>query len=209
MKENDPSKIIAFRPRVRKPPQPKQGGGAVEYEEIIQVPRWVRIALYSFFALIIAYFLIAPYVTHRSSDPAYLLVALVFGLVAWMIHLFLTLKVHMTSEGITFGFYLFSKKIPYDRIVDCSVMRYNVMDFMGYGIRKGMNGITMYNIPGDQQIAVRVLVREEEDQRKEYAFSSKRPQVVCKKIQMHLYRGPTSREDKKEPRKEGTLSSNH
>jgi len=206
MRKSGDSKIIEFRPRVRKPPEQKKEGLSVEYQETIQVPRWLRWILYSFFVMIISYFLITPFATGRSNDPTYLLVALVFGLVGWMIHLFLTLKVRLTSEGITFGFYLFSKTIPYERIVDVSVMRYNIMDFMGWGIRKGMNGLTMYNLPGDQQIAVKLLVREEEDERKEYAFSSKRPQVVCKKIQMHLFQGP-SRDEKKTQKKEPLSSS--
>jgi hypothetical protein len=130
-------------------------------------------------------------------------------MVVWVIHLFFTLNITLESEGIQFGFYLFSKKIPYERIVDCSVIRYNIMDFMGWGVRKGMNGITMYNVPGDQQIAVKLLVREKDDVRKEYAFSAKRPQVVCKKLQMHVYKGPPRTERRKKEKKEGSLSSNH
>ncbi len=206
MKKEDSSKIIAFRPRIRKPSPGNQDKAEIEYEETLQVPRWVRTSLYSLFALVICYFLFSPFIKEGSSDPVFLLLALVFALVAWMLHLFLTMKITLTSEEVQFGFYLFNKKIPYGRIVDCSVIRYNIMDFLGWGVRKGTNGITMYNIPGDQQIAVKLLVREENDERKEYAFSSKRPQVVCKKLQMHLFQGPPKKE-KTTQKKEGTLSS--
>jgi len=203
------SKVIAFRPRAPKTPKPGPGAGdTIEYEETLEVPVWARWGLYAVFALVIGYFLFAPFVTHGESDPIFLLLAIVFALVAWVVHLFLTLKITLTSEGIQFGFYLFSKRIPYAQIVDCSVIRYSLLDFLGWGVRKGPTGITMYNIPGDQQIAVKILVREEDDQRKEYAFSAKRPQVICKKLQSHLAQGPQQKEKKTE-RKDGTLISSH
>jgi len=205
MHKSERSKVIAFRPRVRKPTEQKPNGDGIEYQETIEIPRRIRIALYTLFGLVILYFLISPILSQRPHDPVYLLLALVFGLVAWVVHLFLSLRVKLTSETITFGFYLFNKTIPYNQIVDCSVIRYNLLDFMGWGIRKGTDGVTLYNIPGDQRIAVKIRVREEEDQRKEYAFSSKRPQVVCRKIQTHLYQGPT-RDDKKADKKESPLS---
>jgi hypothetical protein len=43
----------------------------------------------------------------------------------------------------------------------------------------------MYNVPGDQGIAVKIVVREA-DKRVVYAFSARRPEVICKKIHSHL-----------------------
>jgi len=200
MKKQDPaSKVIAFRPRPQhqqKPPgdERQKTADSIEYEETLGVPPWVRYILYAVFALIIGYFVFAPFVSNGQGDATFLLLALVFALVAWTVHLFLTLKVTLTSDAIRFGFYLFSTKIPYKQIVDCSVIRYNLMDYLGWGVRKGPTGITMYNLPGDQQIAVKILVRDEDDQRKEYAFSAKRPQVICKKLQAHMFQGPERKE---------------
>ena len=43
----------------------------------------------------------------------------------------------------------------------------------------------MYNVPGDQGVAVKIIVREG-DKRRVYAFSARRPEVICKKIQSYL-----------------------
>ena len=86
--------------------------------------------------------------------------------------------------------YIFSKEIPYGDILDCMVIRYKWTDFIGWGIKRGPDGCTMYNVPGDQQIAVKIIVMDEESKRKEYAFSAKRPQVISKKVQTHIYDMP-------------------
>jgi len=206
MRKEDSSKIIAFRPRVRKPPPESVN---VEYEEVLEAPRWVQNTVYSLFSAVIGFFLVVPFLSgDDGSDPIYLIISLVFAMIAWVVHLFFTLKIRMDPEQIQFGFYLFAKKIPYDNIVDCSVIRYKVVDYLGWGIRKGREGITMYNVPGDQQIAVKLVVREE-DGRKEYAFSAKRPQVICKRLQIHM--GQRTEKPGGMPKKpgEGVLSRNY
>ena len=93
------------------------------------------------------------------------------------------------------------KKILYHEILDCMVIRYKMTDFMGWGVRKGHDGCTMYNVPGDQQIAVKIVVVDKERNRKEFAFSAKRPQVICKKIQAHLFEATGERNNGKDSNK--------
>ncbi len=207
MKREDSSKIIAFRPRIKKPPQDSRKETDIEYEETLRVPQWIRVTVYLVFSVIIGVFLFAPFFTQGKSDPVHLLLCLVFAVIALVVHVFLTLKIRMNAEGIRFGFYIFNKQIDYENIIDCSVVRYNIMDYLGWGVRKGREGATMYNIPGDQQIAVKLIVRDEEDGRAEYAFSAKRPQVICKKLQAHLYQKSKTADPAKN--KEGGLSSNN
>ena len=205
LKNEGSSKIIAFKPRLRKPHFEAKGNNNIEYEEILKAPKWLQVSIYSLFAFVIGFFLLHPFITHGESNLMYLILSLVLAACAWIIHLFLTLKTTLTSKGMKFGFYSFSKYIAYDEIAECSVMRYNVMDFIGWGIRKGRDGITMYNILGDQQIAVKVIVREQDGSRKTYAFSAKRPQVISQKIQSHIVQ--ESKKLKVPLKKEGKIVS--
>jgi len=201
MRKNTPSKIIPLKPRHQRAPEPREPedeAEVVEYEETIAAPPWLRMTILSVFLVIIGFFLVFPFVSEGTSDVTHLFLALVFAAILWVIEIFLSLKVTITSKGLQFGFYLFSKKIFYQEIVDCSVMRYKMTDFLGWGIRKNDEGCTLYNVPGDQRIAVRVVVVDERNDRKQYAFSAKRPQVICKKVQTHLF---GSQEEKKSPEK--------
>jgi hypothetical protein len=205
MKKNPSSKVIELKPRIRKPPPPKRDPTGIEYEEELVAPRWLRVSVYSLFIFVIAFFLFSPFIRDGEGDPMYLLLSLVLAGIVWVIHIFFTLRTTLTSEGVKFGFYSFSKFISYDDITDCSVMRYNVMDFIGLGIRKGRDGVTMYNILGDQQIAVKVMVREKDGIKKVFAFSAKRPQVICRRIQAHIT--PQAKKIKMRPKKKEKASS--
>jgi len=205
MEQKSSSKIINLKPRIRKPPPPKRDSHPVEYEESLKAPKWLRLSIYALFIFVIAFFLFSPFIRHGEGDLMYLLLSLVLAGIAWVIHIFLTLTTKMTSDGIQFGFYSFSKYIPYEDITDCSVLRYKVIDYIGWGIRKGRDGTTMYNILGDHQIAVKVMVREKDGTQKVFAFSAKRPQVICKKIQAHIT--PRAGKVKMRPRKKESASS--
>ena len=54
----------------------------------------------------------------------------------------------MANTRLQLGFYSFSKKVLYRGLLDCSVNRYNMTDFLGWGIRKGGDGCTLCNNPG-------------------------------------------------------------
>lgn len=189
MRNNSSSKIIPLKPRRQRMPEPRasqEEPEVVEYEETISAPSWLRIAVFLGFLGIIGFFLVYPFVSEGSNDLSHLFLALMFALVLWLAEIFLSMKICVTNKGLQFGFYLFSKKLSYDEIVECSVMRYRLADFLGWGLRKSAAGCTLYNVPGDQRIAVRVVVADNSGGKKEFAFSAKRPQVICKKIQSHL-----------------------
>jgi len=181
----------------RTPKSVKQDNiGTLEYEETRSAPLLVRILIYSFFTLLIGFFLLYPLIDHEAYDSLNLFLCLTFAFVFWFIHIFLSLKVRISSRGIQFGFYLFSKKFAYKDILNCMVFRYQFTDYFGWGIRKGPDGSTIYNVIGDQQLAVKITVQEN-DVRKEYAFSAKRPEVICKKIQAHVPKAPVAVPTKK------------
>ncbi len=157
------------------------------YSETISAPKWIRWSLYAFFSIFITFLLIYPFLDQEANDLLHLCLCLVFALIVWFLHLFLTLNVTLTTSGIRFGFYIVSQKVAYRDIINCKIYRYKLSDTLGWGIRKGPDGCTIYNVPGDQQIAVRLVVLEDE-QRKEFAFSARRPEVILKIIQSHYSR---------------------
>lgn len=202
MKKDPSSKIIDLKHRPRSSARSK-GSGKIEYQEILLAPLWLRAAVYGFFGIMIGFYLLSPIWDVESNDVLNLSLCLVFVFVLWVLHVFLSLRVALSAKGIRFGYYLLSKEFKYADILSAEVFRYQLGDYLGWGIRKGTDGSIMYNVPGDQGIAVKIVVREA-DQRRVYAFSARRPEVICKKIQSHL-RPVSFAEDKDELSKEKAI----
>jgi hypothetical protein len=194
MKKDPSSKIIDLKARPRSSSRSK-GSGKIEYQEILSAPFWLRVVIYGFFGIMIGFYLLSPIWDAESNDVLNLSLCLVFVFVLWVLHIFLSLRVTLTAKGIRFGYYLLSKQFKYTDILNAEVFRYQLGDYLGWGIRKGTDGSIMYNVPGDQGIAVKIVVREA-DQRRVYAFSARRPEVICKQIQSHLR--PVSLSENKE-----------
>ena len=184
MKKDSPSKIIDLKPRPRSSSRSK-GPGRIEYQEVLAAPLWLRAVVFGFFGIMIGFYLLSPIWDTESNDVLNLSLCLVFVFVLWVLHVFMSLRVTLSAKGIRFGYYLLSKEFRYTDVLNAEVFRYQLGDYLGWGIRKGTDGSIMYNVPGDQGIAVKIVVREA-DQRRVYAFSARRPEVICKKIQSHL-----------------------
>jgi hypothetical protein len=194
MKKDSSSKIIDLKPRPRSSSRSK-GPGKIEYQETLSAPLWLRLAVYGFFGTLIGFYLLSPIWDAESNDVLNLSLCLVFVFVLWVLHIFLSLRVTLSAKGIRFGYYLLSKEFKYSDILSAEVLRYQLGDYLGWGIRKGTDGSIMYNVPGDQGIAVKLVVRET-DKRRVYAFSARRPEVICRKIQSYLR--PVSFPDRKD-----------
>ena len=201
MRQEQTAKVVALEPSLQKAPPATPVSDTAEYEEELKAPRWLRLGIYGLFVFVIAFFLFSPFVRYGEGDPMYLLLSLVLAGIVWLIHVFFTLRTTLTADGVRFGFYSFAKFVPYEDITGASVMRYNMMDYFGWGIRKGRDGVTMYNILGDRQIAVRLDVRESDGTPRVFAFSAKRPQVICRRIQAHIT--PQARKIRMRPGKAG------
>ena len=184
MKKDSSSKIIDLKPRSRSSARSK-GLSKIEYQETLSAPLWLRVLVYGFFGIMIGFYLLSPIWDTESNDVLNLSLCLVFVFVLWVLHIFLSLRVTLSAKGIQFGYYLLSKQFKYTDVLSAEVFRYQLGDYLGWGIRKGTDGSIMYNVPGDQGIAVKIVVREA-DKRVVYAFSARRPEVICKKIQSHL-----------------------
>ena len=195
MKKDSSSKIIFLKSRSRSAsaksqlPEPPTSTKPEQllYNETISAPMWIRLSVYIFFSMFITFLLIYPFLDQEANDLLHLCLCLVFALIVWFLHIFLVLNVSLTSSGVRFGFYIISQKVAYHDIISCKIYRYKLSDTLGWGIRKGPDGCTIYNVPGDQQISVRLVVMEDE-RRKEFAFSAKRPEVILKIIQSNYSR---------------------
>ena len=184
MKKDSSSKIIDLKPRSQSSARTK-GLSKIEYQETLSAPLSLRVAVYGFFGIMIGFYLLSPIWDTESNDALNLSLCLVFVFVLWVLHIFLSLRVTLSAKGIKFGYYLLSKEFKYTDVLSAEVFRYQLGDYLGWGIRKGTDGSIMYNVPGDQGIAVKIVVREA-DKRVVYAFSARRPEVICKKVQSHL-----------------------
>ncbi|MEW6439797.1 MAG: hypothetical protein AB1640_02575 [bacterium] len=163
----------------------KKPASVIEYEEILVTPLWLRSVIYLVFAVLIGFLLLYPIFDELANDFLNFTLCIVFIGILWMLRIFLTLRVSVSSTGILFGFYLFNKRFAYEDVLDCRPFRYQLSDFLGWGIRKAVDGTVLYNVPGDRRVAVKIIVRER-DQRRTYAFSAKRPEVICKRVSSHL-----------------------
>lgn len=183
MKKDPSSKIIDLNPH--RSSARSKSSNKVEYQEILAAPLWLRLVVYGFFGSLIGFYLLSPIWDVESNDALNLALCLVFAFILWVLHVFLSLRVTLSAKSLRFGYYLLSKEFKYADILNAEVLRYQLGDYLGWGIRKGTDGSIMYNVPGDQGVAVKIVVREG-DQRRVYAFSARRPEVICKKIQSYL-----------------------
>jgi len=182
--KNRPARPVK-RTRERATPSEKPVPRVLEYEELLKAPLWVRIPVHVVFLGLIGFLLLYPIFDELANDLLNLSLAIVFLVILWMLRIFLALRVSVFSTGIQFGFYLLSKRFAYSDILDCRPFRYELSDYLGWGIRKGADGSILYNVPGDRGIAVKLTVREK-DERRVYAFSAKRPEVICKRVGSYL-----------------------
>ena len=182
-KKDTSSKIIDLKPHQSS--ARSKTSHNIEYQESVSAPAWMRTITYGFFGIMIGFYLLSPIWDVESNDLLNLSLCLVFAFVLWVLHIFSSLKVTLSTRGLRFGYYMLSKQFKYSDILGAQVFRYQLGDYLGWGIRRGTDGSIMYNVPGDQGVAVKIVVREG-DQRKEYAFSARRPEVICKKIHSHL-----------------------
>lgn len=167
------------------PAQEKQEPTVLEYEEVVTAPLWTRVLIYGVFLFLIGFLVLYPLFDELANETLNLSLAAVFFAILLMVRLFLSLRICVFSTGIQFGYALLNKHFKYSDVLDCKPYRYDLSDYLGWGIRKGADGSVLYNVPGDRGMAVRLTVREH-DERKVYAFSAKRPEVISKRVSRHL-----------------------
>ncbi len=158
----------------------------IEYEETLNAPKPFVITVICFFGSLILFFLFYPFLTAEALSSGNLFLSLLFVIILWIVLVFCSLKVTLYSHELEFGFYMLTKRFNYVDILKCEAFQYQMRDYLGWAIRKSPDGSTMYNVIGDKNMAVKIVVRED-NETKEYAFSAKRPEVIVKKINTHIH----------------------
>ncbi len=98
---------------------------------------------------------------------------------------FSRLKIKITSDGLSVGYGITRKKVPWERIENCHVDESSAIRYGGYGIRftrVGGKWRTGYNVIGTP----RVVISLNEGFVREIAFSTKNPDEVMEVIKSHL-----------------------
>lgn len=108
------------------------------------------------------------------------LIALPILFVVWM--LFAVLRVTVSEGSINVQYGLFGPTIPIAAIESAEATTYSWARFGGWGIRRGPKGEWLYNMPGDQGRAVRVVWRNAKGKRRVTLIGSKEPQAVLEAI---------------------------
>lgn len=87
---------------------------------------------------------------------------------------FIELKIVVTDEFIQFGFGLFRKKIPLNKIVSCKPYEVKFGQYFGIGIRFGFNKTILFNMRFGK--AVRIKVR---GSRRDYVVTTDNQKKFC------------------------------
>ncbi len=106
--------------------------------------------------------------------------ALPLFFVAWAI--FSTLRVVVSEAQVHIQYGLFGPKIPVASITKAEAVDYKWTEYGGYGIRKGFDGTTAYNLIGDKGRGVRIHWRDDKGKVKKVLISSAHPEKVAAAI---------------------------
>jgi hypothetical protein len=106
--------------------------------------------------------------------------ALILSLVAL---LFAVLRITVTRREVHVQYGLFGPKIPVSKIEDCRAVKYNWMEYGGWGIRRGADGSWAYNMVGDAGRAVRIEWVDEKGKQQTTLVASPDPEALARAIQ--------------------------
>lgn len=129
-------------------------GEGVLYRDKIKAPK----AYFLLFLLPILVQIIALGAAALAGGPVpastFVILPLTSLLVAMIGLLFSVLRITVTAREVIVQYGLFGPKIPISAIGDCRAIKYNWMNYGGWGIRRGRDGSWAYNMIGDAGRAV-------------------------------------------------------
>ncbi|MFO0611371.1 MAG: hypothetical protein U0414_02200 [Polyangiaceae bacterium] len=136
------------------------GGGAILYQTKAKAPWTFHLVMLSpilFSSLVLTLSSFAP--KAPSWLPLMILPSVLFILPLWL--LFSVLRVTVTATHVHIQYGLFGPKIPLEAITACEGVAYDWKKYGGFGIRRGADGSTAYNMMGDQGRAVKLTWMDE------------------------------------------------
>lgn len=151
-----------------------QGQGAVLYRAKERAPRAMQ-ALLLLPALATMPALVA-------GLPGVVAVAFATTVSLLLLALFSVLRVTVSEGQVNVQYGLFGPTIPIAAIEEAAATTYDWKTFGGWGIRRSSEGEWIYNMPGDQGRAVRIVWRDEAGNRKVTLVGSKTPAALAESI---------------------------
>jgi hypothetical protein len=110
---------------------------------------------------------------------------IIFLAMMFLTFIFARLIIRITYQGISVGFGIIKKRIPWENIEDCEIDKTSAMKYLGAGIRmakvKG-EWVMVYSIIGGS----RCVLKLKEGKFKKFVFSTKNPEEVVNVIKGQL-----------------------
>lgn len=138
-----------------------------------------------------------------GAPGAWLGVAITLPLMFLLWMLFSVLRVTVSEGSVNVQYGLFGPTIPIDAIESAVPTTYHWTRYGGWGIRYGGNGEWLYNMPGDQGRAVRVVWRDAKGRRRTTLIGSKDHVSLAESIAKARRALPAGREQPALPADEG------
>src|SRR5690606_17216819 len=92
--------------------------------------------------------------------------------------LFSVLRVTVSEGAVNIQYGLFGPKIPIGAIESAEATTYHWAKFGGWGIKRSLDGEWIYNMPGDQGRAVRIVWRDARGRRRVTWIGSRENQAI-------------------------------
>jgi hypothetical protein len=159
------------------------GGATILYQTKAKAP-WtfhlVMLAPLLFSGTILGLASLAP--RAPSWLPLMILPSLLIILPLWL--LFSVLRVTVTSAHIHIQYGLFGPKIPLESVTSCEGVAYDWKKYGGFGIRRGGDGSTAYNMMGDQGRAVKIQWMDERGRPSTTLVSAADPEAFVRAVNL-------------------------
>jgi len=148
------------------------------------MPFWMRVGLPLFLLIQALAFVAIAFVTPFPLSLLFALLAPFIFLVSVFSLSMGALRVSLSPDTLMIQNGLLGPKIPLDMIELCEAVSYEaLLEYGGWGVRKGLDGTTVYNVLGDGGKAVRVHYRDAKGKVRKVLFSSAHHDSLVEKIQ--------------------------
>ena len=131
-----------------------------------------------------------------AASGAWLVLPVALPIVALLWLMFSVLRVTVSAGSVKVQYGLFGPEIPIAAIEAAEATSYDWKRFGGWGIRRGIGGEWIYNMPGDGGRAVRIVWRDAKGRRRVTLVGSPRAEVLAAAVQGARVALPASAERK-------------
>jgi len=149
-----------------------QGHGAVLHRGKRPAPKWMQALLGSSAIAGIGMLFTPAWMSALFVIP--------LGVIVWA--LFSVLRFTVSERAVKIQYGLFGPTIPMEAIESAEAVDYDWKKFGGWGIRRSMGGEWMYNMPGDQGRAVRIVWTDAKGNRRVTNVGTPTPEPVVDSI---------------------------